>query len=89
VGHQFGAIEKFEKLVQNFRKSWLVQQLLVADAVHRQGLGMHLASLRIDELVKCAACGKLVDQFHAANFDHAILQSFQTGGFGIENDLAH
>jgi hypothetical protein len=50
---------------------------------------MDLTSLRVDEFVERAACGKLVDQFHAANFDHAILQSFQTSGFGIENDLAH
>ena len=86
---EFRAVEKFEKLVQNFRECRLVQQLFVADAVHRKRLGMNLTPLRVDVFMESAACGKLVDQFHAADFDHAVLQSFQTGGFRIENDFTH
>ncbi len=87
--HQLGPVEKFEKLVQNFRECRLVQQLFIADAVDRERFGMNLTPLRVDVFMESAACGKLVDQFHAADFDHTVLEPFQTGGFRIENDFTH
>ena len=87
--HQLSTIEKLEKPVQNFRECRLVQQLFIADAVHRERLWVNLASLRVDVFMESTACGELVDQFHAADFDHTVLKPFQTGGFRIENDFTH
>ena len=62
---------------------------IVADAVHLEGFARH-APFGVDVLVIGLARGKVVDQFHRADFhDPVTFGGLKAGGFGVQNDFTH
>src|SRR5687767_14986945 len=87
VGDERRVADELQELVDNLRKPGLVLQELVAEAVHGEGFGVHLA-VRAQVAVKLTAGGNAVDDLDAAQLDQAIaFGRIKTGGLGVEHDL--
>lgn len=50
---------------------------------------MNLLISGIDEDMDRVACGEMVEELDAADFDDAVGAIVETGGFRIEDDLTH
>ena len=84
-----GPLYECQELPGNFSKYRLVNQKFGRDAVHLLSTGVN-GALRVDVQVQVPAGRLTIDKFHTANFNDAMpLGDFQSGGFGVENDLAH
>ena len=80
---------KGEQLLGHLRKARLSIQLGARDAVHRECPVVDIA-LGVQIAVKRAARGAPVHQLDATDLDDAVIEfGFETGGFGVEDDLAH
>src|SRR5690606_5428442 len=89
VGDELGAADELEELRGDVGEARLVGQELGGQPVHRQRFGIAVA-VGIQVNVQVVAGDGAVDDLDAADFDDAVaLRGVQSGGFGIEDDLAH
>ena len=81
--------QKFDQVFDHIGEQRLATQEILAQTMHREGFGGHVA-FRIDVFVECVAGRQMVDQFDAADLDHAVaLLRIKAGRFGIQDDFAH
>ena len=89
MNHDLSAVDERMQLVGDGRKHRFVGKELLGQAMHTQCIGV-AGALRIDVVVQSAPGQPSVDEFDAADFDHAVaLQRVQTRGFGVEEDDSH
>ena len=66
-----------------------VSQKCIGDSMHCQRVGMHLATIGVDEQVQPTPCRELVFELDAADLDNPVNLVVETRGFRIKNNLAH
>jgi hypothetical protein len=89
VDDQFRAAYVLYEFRRNFPKPGLVQQELIADAVHSHR-PLFAGALRIEIVMEVIIGGTAIEQLEAADFDYPVAQfGVQPGGLRIKNDLAH
>src|SRR5881227_3708166 len=89
VNDQRRIAEELDELLDDLREARLLLEKLGRQAVHRKGLGRHVA-LGIDVTVEGRAGGNAVEQLDAADLDQPMtLVRIEAGGLGVEHDFAH
>src|ERR1700742_5214124 len=86
---QFRVTDEFQKLQMHMRECRFLGQALTREAMDLNRTFVDVP-LGIQVLVKSSSGQAAIEQFHAANLNDAVLLlNLQSGGLGIENDLAH
>ena len=89
VDDQPVAADEFQHLVDNRREGRMLREEFGGEAVHLFRLGRDVA-LGIDVAMEGAPGRQVIEQLDAGDFDDAVaVRRIETGGFRIENDLAH
>ncbi len=89
VDDQLSAAQEFQQLLDHVRKARLLRQKLIRDAVHLQRASIDFA-IRAQIAMKGASGLAPIQQLDAADLNDAMtLLGFETGGFSVEDDLAH
>ena len=89
VDHELGAGDEGEELVRHLGETRMLAQELEAEPVHLERTLVDLA-LRIEIALEAAPGAAALAQFDAADFHQPVpAAGFESGGFGIEHDLAH
>ncbi len=89
MDHQPGVADKGEKGVGHCGEGRLVGEKRGAQPVHGFGLGRHVA-FGVDVSWKVRPVGMWLTSSTAADLDDAVAaQRVETGGLGVEHDLAH
>ncbi len=87
--HELGAVREGEEIVGDGREERLARQKGARQAVHGERLLRHVA-LRIEIMVQRLAGRNAVQQFDAADLDHAVAGTrIEARRFRIEDDLTH
>ena len=90
VNHELAVIaDEVQEIVDDGRELRLVGEERRRDAVDALGVGVHVATVRIDEAVKLLAGRDAVQQLDAADLDQAVaIAGIKARRLGVEHDLA-
>ena len=81
--------EKSNQIVGHFGEEGFILEELLAQAVNGERFRRH-AALRIEIGVECLSGRYAIDQLDAADLHQTVaVQRIETGGLGIEHNLAH
>ncbi len=89
MDHQRRIADEVEEIADDLGKGRLVREESLAQPVDPESLGRHIA-FRVDVGVEILSGRQVVAQLDTADLDDAVAGGrVQSGGLGIENDLAH
>src|SRR5688572_8467917 len=89
VDHEFGALHECQEFIRDVGECGLRREELVGDSVDREGPRLYLA-VRPQVAMPVLSGRTPVPELDTADLDDAVtLGDFESGGFSVEDDLAH